>query len=603
MDDAAAGAGKLGLVTGGQRKEKDVSVGDVFVVPRGRVFYFVNIDSVRRLHLFAVSEPLRRPELAVYEAFDMEILAQAFNKAAAAVGPTSATLYNIEKESKHDVNAKKFAALSAVGLGAFKVSLRPGALLAPHYNPDAMEVALVTRGRGWVQIAVPGSTSVSRSLLEPGAVFVVPQFYAIAQLACEDDPLEFVGFHKTAQEVEPVFLADPGGSVNQIPGECTINGDIRQGPEILLSDQIPSSLPVVSLFPSSPADHKVKGYVAEINKDPGQLATRGPCSKYTLPDEGLQAKLEIEFEEMRMSGVACDLNSPGFHALCAATERVIGHVKPYSITGSLPLIRDLQPYSIVCSIVNGWVCVHMQATPLSGLRPGKCARDRFSMAEPAPLHAAVWLKKQVTGIVKAAAAVGPTSATLYNIERESKHDVEGEGGWSTQVNSKKFAALSAAGLGAFKARLRPGALLAPHYNPDATEVAFVTHGRGWVQIAGPGGTSVTHALLEPGSIFVVPQFYAVAQLASKEDPFEFAGFHTTAQEVEPVFLAGMNSVLKTVGSDVLSASTTVRREKLDDLLGAQDESVIISANVTNATDPLSPPTKCSPPILDLTQAY
>lgn len=43
-----------------------------------------------------------------------------------------------------------------------------------------------------------------------------------------------------------------------------------------------------------------------------------------------------------MSGVACDLKSRGFDVLCKATEEVIGHVKPYSITGSLPLIRELQ---------------------------------------------------------------------------------------------------------------------------------------------------------------------------------------------------------------------------------------------------------------------
>lgn len=43
-----------------------------------------------------------------------------------------------------------------------------------------------------------------------------------------------------------------------------------------------------------------------------------------------------------MSGVACNLDSRGFHVLCKATEEVIGHVKPYSITGSLPLIRELQ---------------------------------------------------------------------------------------------------------------------------------------------------------------------------------------------------------------------------------------------------------------------
>ncbi|KAM7491088.1 hypothetical protein LguiA_034009 [Lonicera macranthoides] len=45
------------------------------------------------------------------------------------------------------------------------------------------------------------------------------------------------------------------------------------------------------------------------------------------------------------AGVACDLNSLGFRVLCKATEQVVGHVKPYSITGSLPLIRDLHDES------------------------------------------------------------------------------------------------------------------------------------------------------------------------------------------------------------------------------------------------------------------
>lgn len=51
--------------------------------------------------------------------------------------------------------------------------------------------------------------------------------------------------------------------------------------------------------------------------------------------------LAISFDETS-SGVACDLESRGFHVLCKATEEVVGHVKPYSITGTLPLIRELQ---------------------------------------------------------------------------------------------------------------------------------------------------------------------------------------------------------------------------------------------------------------------
>lgn len=49
-----------------------------------------------------------------------------------------------------------------------------------------------------------------------------------------------------------------------------------------------------------------------------------------------------------MSGVACNLDSRGFHVFCKATEEVVGHVKPYSITGSLPLIRELQVSCLSC---------------------------------------------------------------------------------------------------------------------------------------------------------------------------------------------------------------------------------------------------------------
>jgi hypothetical protein len=53
-------------------------------------------------------------------------------------------------------------------------------------------------------------------------------------------------------------------------------------------------------------------------------------------------RLEITFDGDVMNGVACNLESRGYHALCKATKEIVGHVEPYSITGSLPLIRELQ---------------------------------------------------------------------------------------------------------------------------------------------------------------------------------------------------------------------------------------------------------------------
>ncbi|KAL8493631.1 hypothetical protein ACS0TY_024712 [Phlomoides rotata] len=52
-------------------------------------------------------------------------------------------------------------------------------------------------------------------------------------------------------------------------------------------------------------------------------------------------RMSITFDEA-YSGIACDLDSLGYHVLYNATKEVIGYVKPYSLTGSLPLVRDLQ---------------------------------------------------------------------------------------------------------------------------------------------------------------------------------------------------------------------------------------------------------------------
>ena len=43
-----------------------------------------------------------------------------------------------------------------------------------------------------------------------------------------------------------------------------------------------------------------------------------------------------------MEGVACSLGSLGNRALMEATKMVKGAVKPYSIMGSLPLVKELQ---------------------------------------------------------------------------------------------------------------------------------------------------------------------------------------------------------------------------------------------------------------------
>ncbi|XP_022852934.1 acetylornithine deacetylase isoform X2 [Olea europaea var. sylvestris] len=129
----------------------------------------------------------------------------------------------------------------------------------------------------------------------------------------------------TPSTMKPTQWSYPGGGINQIPAECTVSGDIRLTPFYSVTD----------------VETKLQNYVDDMNANIENLDTRGPVSKYVLPDENLRGRITISFGEA-LSGVACNLDSCGFHVLCKATEEVVGHVKPYSITGSLPLIRELQ---------------------------------------------------------------------------------------------------------------------------------------------------------------------------------------------------------------------------------------------------------------------
>ncbi|KAF6151313.1 hypothetical protein GIB67_040586 [Kingdonia uniflora] len=139
-------------------------------------------------------------------------------------------------------------------------------------------------------------------------------------------PKEEVYGFATPSTMKPTQWRYPGGGISQIPAECTISGDVRLTPFYEITD----------------VAKKLQEYIDDINANIEKLDSRGPVSKYVLPDEHLRGRLTISFDEAPVSGVACNLDSRGFHVLCKATKDVVGHVKPYSITGSLPLIRGLQ---------------------------------------------------------------------------------------------------------------------------------------------------------------------------------------------------------------------------------------------------------------------
>lgn len=135
--------------------------------------------------------------------------------------------------------------------------------------------------------------------------------------------------YTTQSTIKPTQIHSKPGSINQIPPDCVVEGDIRLTPFYDVAD----------------VRVAMERYVADINANPEALvngAVRGPHSHYVLPDEGRQATVELTWTFEGENGIACNISSPGHKALLDATKDVLGSVLPYSIGGSLPLVRDLQ---------------------------------------------------------------------------------------------------------------------------------------------------------------------------------------------------------------------------------------------------------------------
>lgn len=133
---------------------------------------------------------------------------------------------------------------------------------------------------------------------------------------------------QTSSTMKPTQVECSPGSLNQIPPWCHVAGDVRLTPFYDCAD--------VKTF--------LEARVAAMNADIEGVPSRGPFSKYVLPADsgGERGLIEIEWLSEGENGIACTIGSPGNLALVAATKAVLGKCEPYSICGSLPLVREMQ---------------------------------------------------------------------------------------------------------------------------------------------------------------------------------------------------------------------------------------------------------------------
>lgn len=141
------------------------------------------------------------------------------------------------------------------------------------------------------------------------------------------DPREDTYNFTTSSTMKPTQIACTPGSLNQIPPTCTIEGDVRVSPFYDVAD----------------VKRAISNWVDEINENPSLVGeVRGPHSKYVVPAMNIKGKIELHWITEGDNGIACNINSSGYRALLEATKDVLGAVQPYSIGGSLPLVRELQ---------------------------------------------------------------------------------------------------------------------------------------------------------------------------------------------------------------------------------------------------------------------
>jgi acetylornithine deacetylase/succinyl-diaminopimelate desuccinylase-like protein len=119
----------------------------------------------------------------------------------------------------------------------------------------------------------------------------------------------------------------PNEKVTKIPGEVKVKGDIRLTPFYEIND----AREAVASFVKSLDERIARG---EIIDGFPPVSTK----------DGRRGRIAVDLPGNALEGIACKLDSPALASLTAAIRHARGDdgAKPFSVTGSLPLVRDLQ---------------------------------------------------------------------------------------------------------------------------------------------------------------------------------------------------------------------------------------------------------------------
>jgi acetylornithine deacetylase len=130
----------------------------------------------------------------------------------------------------------------------------------------------------------------------------------------------------SSSSLKATVIEAPNTKETKIPADVTVRGDIRLTPFYDMKEV------------RQRVEHFVRQLEARIQRDDVP-----PDFPRTRTASGKAGSLAFRFLGGGTEGIACRLDSPGLRALKEAIQQVRGVAPtPFSLTGSLPLVRDLQ---------------------------------------------------------------------------------------------------------------------------------------------------------------------------------------------------------------------------------------------------------------------
>ncbi|MBA0861056.1 hypothetical protein Goshw_023983 [Gossypium schwendimanii] len=293
---------------------------------------------------------------------------------------------------------------------------------------------------------------------------------------------------------------------------------------------------------------------------------------YRLPEGSafyVQSSLEAEREKLRIYAIFTnaedDIYEPSIGAYSSITDVVLGFdTRVLQAAFKVPedlieIMRASKPPAIIHAVQKeGKMLVEWQARLLKAFLGDN--RDGF-------FHSINGKKTK-------------KKMRAYNV-LEADPDFENCNGWSLTVDRKDLHILKHSNIGLFMVNLTKGSMMAPHWNPRASEIAIVLQGQGMVRVVCSSNAKECECRdmryrVREGDIFAVPRFHPMAQMSFNNDSFVFMGFSTlTTKRNHPQFLVGKKSALRIMDKQILALSFNVSNATIDQLLQPQRESVIL----------------------------